>query len=232
MQYFGGKARIAKDIARIINLHIKPGQRYFEPFCGGLNVTALIRPDRVRVAMDFNADLIALYLAIQQGWEIPDSVSEERYLELRASPGPSAERGFAGFACSFAGKFFGGYARDKRKHGAPFADTGKRGLLKKFETLSGVIFAQANFFDLNVSGEVIYCDPPYKGTTGFKGAGPFDSSAFWQKVRDLSENNLVFVSEYEAPEDFTTIWSKEVKLEIRDAAGVRKDRVEKLFIYI
>lgn len=178
MQYFGGRAKIAKEIARIINLHIRKGERYIEPFCGGLNVTALIRPDRVRVAMDLNADLITLYKAIQEGWEIPDSVSEERYAELKASPGPSPERGFAGFGCSFAGKFFGGYARDKRKHGAPFADTAKRGLIKKFETLEGVTFTTGNFFDLNVSGDVIYCDPPYRGTTAYK-TGPFDSDAFW-----------------------------------------------------
>jgi len=243
VRYFGGKAKIAKELASIINLHILPGQRYFEPFCGGLNVTALIRTDRVRVAMDLNLDLITLYKAIQKGWEIPGAVTEESYAELKASAGPSAARGFAGFACSFAGKFFGGYARDKRKHGAPFADTAKRGLLRKFadtakrgllrkfETLDDAIFMHGSFFDLNVSGDVIYCDPPYRGTTAYK-TGPFDSDAFWQKVRDLSKNNLVFVSEYEAPDDFITIWSKEVKTEIRGGSNARLDRVEKLFIYL
>lgn len=79
MQYFGGKARIAKEIARILNIYVKPRALYLEPFCGGLNVTQYINPAANRVAMDFNFDLIQLYKAVQKGYELPENITEERY---------------------------------------------------------------------------------------------------------------------------------------------------------
>lgn len=234
MQYFGGKAKTAKYIAPIINSCLRPGQIYREPFCGGLNVTALIRPDVVRIAQDANPHLMVLYRAIQQGWEIPDTVTEEEYDRLKADPQISPLKTFAGFACSFGGKWFGGFARDERKGDVTFVTTGKRGLLKKFETLQSVAFSCGDFFELNTTGEVIYCDPPYAGTTGYSGVpGRFDSKAFWQKVRDLTDaGNLVFVSEYEAPDDFTCLWSLDVKTDMKTAKGERIPRTEKLFYYI
>lgn len=77
---------------------------------------------------------------------------------------------------------------------------------------------------------MIYCDPPYAGTTAYSSGG-FDSAAFWQKCRDLSEENLVFISEYAAPPDFVEVWRKDVNLEVRsNKAGER--RIEKLFTFI
>ena len=230
MQYFGGKARIAKEIARILNIYVKPQTLYLEPFCGGLNVTQYINPAANRVAMDFNSDLIQLYKAIQQGYELPENITEERYYELKAQPFFTAEKAFAGFACSFSGKYFGGFARNNQ--GRNYAKDGKNSLLRKFKNLNGVTFQHQNFLTLsNVKGAVIYCDPPYAGTTGYK-TGAFDSAAFWRKCRDLSADNLIFISEYEAPEDFIEVWRKDVKLEIRDGNNARKDRTEKLFTFI
>jgi DNA adenine methylase len=235
MQYFGGKAKIAKDIARILNIYLEPRKLYLEPFCGGLNVTQYVNPRANRVAMDLNLDLILLYKTIQQGWEMPDYVSEDRYNELKVQPHFTAEKAFAGFACRFSGKYWGGYARDKRgsNGGRNFADVAKRGLLRKFENLQNVTFQHQNFLELsNVKGAVIYCDPPYANTTGYK-TGKFDSEAFWQKCRELSTDNLVFVSEYQAPEDFIEVWQKDVKLVMKKADGSRDiERTEKLFTFI
>lgn len=232
MQYFGGKARIAKDIAAILNIYLQDGRwRYVEPFCGGLNVSQYINPARTRILLDFSLELITLYKAVQQGWTPPESISEERYNELKAQPEITAEKAFAGFACSFSGKYFGGYARNNR--GRNYAKDGWNSLKRKFANLGpDAIFMQQNFLEASWSGCVIYCDPPYSNTTGYKAAGAFDSDAFWQKVRELSADNLIFVSEYSAPEDFIEVWRKEVKLEIRDGKNQRKDRVEKLFIYV
>jgi DNA adenine methylase len=230
MQYFGGKARIAKDLARIINLHLEsPRWRYVEPFCGGLNVTQYIRPDRPRVACDFNSDLIDLYNEVQNGWTPPDFISEELYNSLKKQNYFTPEKAFAGFACSYSGKYFGGYARNNR--GRNYAKDGKNSLLRKFKTLEGVEFRWINFLGSVWRDFVIYCDPPYAGTTGYK-TGAFDHAAFWQKCRELSEDNIIFISEYDAPEDFIEVWRKDVKLEIRDGDGKRKDRIEKLYTYV
>jgi len=228
MQYFGGKHRIAKELAKIINAYLQePGAKYVEPFCGALNVTQWINPKAERLACDFNLDLILLYQAIQNGYEPPGEVSEARYKELQEGLFSSAERGFVGFACSFAGGFFKGYARGR---GHNFADIGKRGLAKKFENLDGVEFRRANFLLANYSGCVIYCDPPYSGTTAYS-TGKFDSAAFWQKVRELSADNLIFISEYNAPDDFIEVWRKEVNVNIT-VAGKAEKRIEKLYTYI
>lgn len=57
-------------------------------------------------------------------------------------------------------------------------------------------------------GDVVYCDPPYANTDA-RGCntGIFDSDSFWKWVR--TRDYPVYVSEYNAPEDFVSIWSKQ-----------------------
>ena len=51
---------------------------------------------------------------------------------------------------------------------------------------------------------VVYCDIPYKYVTEYK-EGQFDHTKFWDWVREQSKHNLVFVSEYQAPDDFEVV---------------------------
>ena len=55
-------------------------------------------------------------------------------------------------------------------------------------------------------GAVIYCDPPYAKTAGYKNAGDFDHVKFWSWAREKSKTNPVFVSEYNAPSDVRCIY--------------------------
>jgi DNA adenine methylase len=232
MQYFGGKFRIAKKLAEIINSNLTGlAPIYYEPFCGALNVTQYINPKALRVASDFNKDLIVLLRAVQSGWVPPEFVSEDEYRILRLQAEVTPLKAFAGFACSFGACYFGGYARDYRRGGVNFAEVGGRRLLKKFEALKGVTFWHQNFMDLSpLPGAVIYCDPPYANTRGYK-TGAFNSAAFWEKVRSLSATNLVIISEYVAPPDFMELAAFETDLNMRNAKGERAKRVEKLFTY-
>ena len=228
MQYMGGKPRIAKELAAVINSNLGGRfSKYAEPFCGALNVIQYVNPAAERHARDFHPDLIALYLSMQKGFNLPTNVSEEDYREIKASPGPSAMRGFVGFACSFAGKFFGGYARGGKRN---YVEQASRALAVKFKRCEGVTFKHEDFLASEYSGFVIYCDPPYNDTTAYS-TGGFDSEAFWQKCRDLSEHNLVFISEYAAPPDFVEIWRKNVNLEVRSGKPGER-RIEKLFTFI
>ena len=63
------------------------------------------------------------------------------------------------------------------------------------------------------NGDVVYCDPPYQGTGAAYNKG-FDHDKFWEWVR--TRDYPVYVSEYNAPEDFVSIWSKKKR---RMAAG-------------
>jgi hypothetical protein len=55
-------------------------------------------------------------------------------------------------------------------------------------------------------GSIIYCDPPYENKAGYY-MGAFNSSDFWQWVRDTSQTHKIYVSSYVAPPDFKTVAS-------------------------
>ena len=53
------------------------------------------------------------------------------------------------------------------------------------------------------AGAVVYCDPPYENTVGYKDS--INHGDFWQWVRELSKTNFVYVSSYNAPDDMTIV---------------------------
>ena len=80
---------------------------------------------------------------------------------------------------------------------------------------------------------VIYCDIPYKGTTKYKTDFNHDKFYEWcRKVKKendkLGNNVIIYVSEYNMPEDFKCVWKKEIKM-TRDKNSNSKKAVEKLF---
>ena len=80
--------------------------------------------------------------------------------------------------------------------------------------------------------EFIYCDPPYRDTTKYK-TEEFPYDEFYDWCREMSKNNIVLISEYNMPNDFECIWSKNVSTSMdngRDSIGDKSNRVEKLFI--
>jgi DNA adenine methylase len=227
MRYFGGKTRIGKELAKFVNKTYGEPTVYWEPFCGmfsvGENITA-----KKRVATDKNEDVILLWKALQEGWHPPTEISEEQYLILKNEETPSALRGFVGFGCSHSGKFFCGYARDSTDRN--YALNAHRSLLRKIKKVQDVSFSHGDYFNFYpaIHNSIIYCDPPYKGTAGSPGfdSSLFDFDRFWQWVRKKSEKNIILVSEYVAPEDFSPVWQKSVTLDM-----YQHDRVEKLFKY-
>lgn len=143
MQYFGGKAKIAKYIVSYLEEVRKENQIYVEPFVGGANIVS--KMVGVRKAYDFNEYLIEMYKAVQNGYELPNIITEKDYKYIRENKDKNkALTGFVGFGCSFAGKWFGGYARG---HGGKsgYADTSKRSLLKKMVTMQDVEFKHADY---------------------------------------------------------------------------------------
>lgn len=78
-------------------------------------------------------------------------------------------------------------------------------------------------------GMVIYCDPPYQGTKQYANALSFNYEEFWQTMREWSKNNIVLISEQNAPEDFECLWEQEVSRSIK--ATDKSKSTEKLFRY-
>lgn len=209
MHYMGGKSRIAAEISEIIRGEKNNGKNFVSLFCGSCAIESKIGFDRI-ICNDNNKYLIAMWNAIKHGYELPDTVSEDeyRYIRMHKDNDP-ALTGFVGFACSFGGKFFGGYARD-RQH-TNFAARAKRSLINDIQSLQRAEFICGDYRDVEIpAGAVVYADPPYQGTTSYT-TGRFNSDEFWQYMRELSKNHKVFISEQNAPSDFICIWEKPLR---------------------
>jgi DNA adenine methylase len=226
MRYFGGKARIGKQIAEFLNDNLNENQTYWEPFIGGAWIMHRINPDANRIGSDLCMPLIQMYQQYQNGWEPPKEVSEELYQIAKKGEVEPELQAFIGFGCSFAGKWFGGYARDKNRN---FALNAYNSLNKKMNSMKNVTFIQGSYNKIDApKNAIIYCDPPYTGTTGYDAVGKFEFTLFWEWVRMQSKYNKVFISEYQAPNDFKTVLEINTKTDVRGKNG-KIDRIEKLF---
>lgn len=224
MRYFGGKTRIRTQISEYLESIRLPNQTYFEPFCGGACV--LQEMSGKRIASDGNIALIAMYKALQRGWIPPDSINETEYRAyMKRKPSDDPMTAFIGFGCSFAGKWFGGYARSSDRN---YALNAKNSLLKQVVSIKNVVFVKGMFQEHSPVNRLIYCDPPYEGTTQYGAFDGFDHVLFWNTMRKWSENNTVVISEYNAPDDFECVKEIETKTDIR-VGGLKEKRIERLF---
>lgn len=239
MKYMGSKSRIAKYIVPIIQKAIDDSgyKIYIEPFGGGMNVIDKIVGVK-RYGCDLNKYLISLFEHLQRGESLPDEVSRETYSSIRSNPDQFEDWmvGCVGFLASYNGRFFdGGYAQhgyEKTKSGERYRNyyrEAKDNILAQMPDLLDVKFVVRNYLDINPSGAVIYCDPPYAGTKQYKNATQFNHEQFWDVMRRWSQDNIVFISEENAPEDFECIWSQEVSRSIK--ATDKSTSVERLYKY-
>jgi DNA adenine methylase len=227
MVYMGGKCRIARDIYNVICQHTQPEQAWVEPFGGGLNMIAAVPPTRRRIANDSNQWLVAMWQSLLQGWTPPETITLEQYKNIRDNKEnyPACLVGWVGFVWSFRGKFFAGWCgNQKRKYHLEQSNS----ILRQLPFLVGVELFCGDYRDMIIpANSIVYCDPPYAGTTKYSeklGDG------FWDWCRELSKNgNKVFVSEYEAPDDFECVWKKEKTCSLGTIkGGVGIATVEKL----
>lgn len=234
MKYMGSKRRIAKYIAPIIQGFIESAQAktYIEPFVGGANIIEHIKCDR-RIGTDSHRFLIALLTAIQSGWEPPMTMTEQEYNHIRTVPEQFKPElvGFAGFPCSYAAKWFGGYCRGFTSKGVARDYVGEayRNVMKQAPKLKSVNFYCDNYRDtVRHKNAVIYCDPPYQGTTSYK--DKFNHIEFWKWCQMMAVDNTVLVSEYVAPSFCSKLlWSKEITSSLTKNTGSKKG-IEKLFL--
>ena len=237
MQYLGAKKTIAAELAAVLEtLRPTADALFADLFCGSAAVAAAMSGPRI--LNDACPALINMYNAYQAGtWRPPSELSEADYKAIRtAMNSEDPLTAFAAFGCSYSGKWFGGYARDKNPETRRnFAATAGRSLKKIMDRLEGATFTCHDYrlWSLKVFGTIcpppgilIYCDPPYKGTTTYGGMAPFDTDAFWAFVRMWRAMGCtVVVSEYEAPADWREVWTRPVRKS--RFAGVR---VERMFV--
>lgn len=233
MKYLGSKNRIAKHILPIMLKHKTPEMTWVEPFVGGANM--IDKVEGKRIGADLNEYLIEALILIRDNPEkIPDLITEDDYQKLKDEMKVDGITGFAGFAMSFGGKFFDGYRRDVAgtkgciENMKTQTRRSKQNAIKQSKNIQGVEFIHSSYQDLEIpKNSIIYCDPPYEGTTSYRDG--FDHTKFWNWCREMSDRgHVVFISEYNAPADFKCVWQKEIATTISKQQS-KKD-VEKLFI--
>ena len=219
MRYNGGKHSIRKELAAIFNSY-KPS-KYWEPFVGAGSVINEVVAE-YKLGTDLDVSIISLINAVKNGWQPPETLSEEEYREAKKLPETDPVHGFAKYGCSFGGKPWGGYARSADRN---YAKNAKNSLLKDRKRYLTAEFKVAGYQDIDYRDfDLIYCDPPYRGTTSVGCGKPFDHDDFWYWVRKISKHATVFVTELQAPEGFEVVWEKQ----LNDGLGKTKIK-ERLF---
>lgn len=229
--YHGGKQRIGKTIAEHIyeiteDIEDFTPKGYCEPFCGMLGVYQYI-PDlfsdhkRMKYkAGDINKSTVKMWEKAQTGWTPPTKhITKRAFENLKYDGKASAIKGFVGHIYTYRGVFFDGYfphKQSKIKHSA-------KKVREIADQLEKVKFSAGSYMQFsNLKGYVIYCDPPYANMnqryyegTAYKNRLVFDHEKFWNWCEKMSEENVIFISEYSAPKikGLEKVWGKKGKKE-------------------
>lgn len=239
MKYMGSKSRIAKHIVPIIHQRMTDYNisLYVEPFVGGANIIDKVECER-KIGCDKQEYLIELYKNLDKFPQLPEFVTKEHYDDVKACFKTKSKKypmwyvGAIGFLASYNGKFFdGGYAgivHTKIGTTRNYYDEAKRNLQKQIPSLLNIEFKCGDYRETcsNLVDALIYCDPPYKDTTNYIGA-QFYHDEFWDWCREMSERNIVLISEHDARDDFECIWEMPIKRTMDNKS--RSVVTEKLF---
>jgi putative site-specific DNA-methyltransferase (fragment) len=225
--YQGSKSRLAKDIVPIINSFSK-GKVFIDACCGGCNIIANPKykiEAKEKIAYDNNRYLIALLNKFKTDKPNFTDVTEEEYKAVKNNKQNYEDWyvGYVGFLASFGAGFFNGFARSKERNRTLGAYNG----LSK-QDFSDIEIKQQDLFNLQTTNAVIYIDPPYINTKKYK--TKFDYQKFWNKAKELSQYNIVLVSEQTIPDNVEILLEKELKMTM-NAKGSYKTRTEYLVKY-
>lgn len=242
--YHGGKTRIGENIADIIyktSIEISDKENfriegYTEPFCGMLGVYRHI-PELFKYhenklkykAGDINKSVIMMWKEAQKEWNPKININEKKYYDLKFDK-DSALKGFIGHQCSFGGVFFASFRHER---------CNKQTLEKVIdkindigEELKDVSFSNGPYTKFsNLKNHIIYCDPPYQQFNRYYDGDynriSFDHKEFYDWCRKMSENNIVFVSEFKAPKDFKLISKNKINV---NHNNTNKKNIDNLYI--
>jgi len=226
----GSKRRIASELNAIMQPYYNDYGVYVEPFVGGANMIKKVSHPN-RIGYDSNEYIISYFNALKDCWLPPKDVSEELYKDIKNNKDkfPKELVCFVGICCSFGGKWFGGYARDKVGN-RNFANEGYNYAIKKdLPYIKDIKFYHKSYQELEfIEPTLIYCDPPYRNVTAYK--DKFDHEQFYEWChRQKSNRHKLFISEYNMPNDFTCIWSKEQAIYLDNNTNTPQHKIERLY---
>ena len=105
------------------------------------------------------------------------------------------------------------------------------GQLERLERIDEVKATNKSYHDFSdVSGAILYLDPPYEGTTQYGYINSFNSQEFYDWAFKMAKNNIVIISSYSiSDERFEAVYSFD-KARSNIQSRTRNDKCEKLFM--
>ena len=103
--------------------------------------------------------------------------------------------------------------------------------LERLQQLDEVKATNKSYHDFSeVSGAILYLDPPYEGTIQESYINSFDSQEFYDWAFEMAKTNIVIISSYSiSDERFEVVYSFD-KAHSTLEGGTRNDKCEKLFM--
>lgn len=215
LKWLGGKRRLARQIVALFPTSYG---RYYEPFLGGGAIFLALEPKEA-VLSDVEEALIETWQAVR---DCPEELmtqvnrygrclDKESYYRIRGGELPSTpveraarflylnKMAFAGmYRVNRTGGFnvpYGGYGR-KRLYS-------RKQLLAASKALQGATLRCASFDAVLKDaqrGDLVYCDPPYRGPSAYYQATRFEHERLAETVWELdSRGCFVFVSHVDCP---------------------------------
>ena len=235
MKYMGSKRKIRKEIIDVMTSYRLNNEPFIDMFCGGCHVVEMV--DGIRIANDKNRYLIAMWEGLLEDRKRPYIIDKELYSKARDeyNKGVNIEFddfliGWIGFMGSYNGRFFDGGYSGHDVNGRNYISENIRNTESQIHNLRGVIFSSLDYSELMLYKPcIIYCDIPYRDTKQYSISKDFDYDKFYGwcfAMRDLG--HIVFVSEYNMPDGFECVWSKEVTNSLNTTKTYKP--IEKLYI--
>lgn len=195
-----------------------------------------------KIAFDSNKYVVALLNGFVEGLPLPDLYCKKEYDKAKNDLQNGLiysdfELGAIGFLSTYAAKFYGGH-HPKGKNGDDYVRRHINNIEKQLEEyLTGnrkkkLNFHTSDYLEAPVfENALIYLDPPYRGTTGYKGTD-FDYKEFdeWAKMLAAQKGNTVILSEYTVPEGGKVLLERPIKTQLNNKVGSDINRVEKLIV--
>ena len=260
LPYQGSKKKISKKIVEIIKQNFGTDEPIYDIFGGGGAITAECILNGLEVHYnDLDKDITNAFervISQDREWIKTLIVSRTEFTEIKAKENKTTDDFLKLLINSFGNKkksymyskeisdlkynlakeiienhdVFSGYTQ---------TETYKRSIVKlqrlqqleQLQQLDEVKATNKSYHDFGeVSGAILYLDPPYEGSHQKGYINSFDSQEFYDWAFEMSKSNIVIISSYSiSDERFEVVYSFD-KAHSTMGIGTRNDKCEKLFM--
>lgn len=261
LPYQGSKKKISKKIVEIIKQNFGTDKPIYDIFGGGGAITAECILNGLEVHYnDLDKDITNAFervISQDREWIKTLIISREEFFEIKAKENKTTDD-FLKLLINSFGNSMKSYMYSKEisdlkynlakeiieKHdvfsGYKQTETYKRSIekheqlqqLQRLQQLDEVKATNKSYHDFSeVSGAILYLDPPYEGTRHDSYINSFDSQEFYDWAFEMAKTNIVIISSYSiSDERFKAVYSFDKARSTIQCGQSNKAKNEKLFM--